>query len=230
MITIGTIISFFVSCLCFILVLRINVRFGIPDFWLLLFTNSFLSLIGELVILPILSLACVLCPKNLEATIYSIFMSSLNLGGIFSELNGSFFIGLFFITSKNYDNLHWFILFTKFVSLLPLPLLLCINKSYFEPKEKEENKIKEEFIYNDNKNISKIETDLNNNISQTRDIHHNKDYLNKIIENNDDHIKKRLENSRDNHNNNSGINYEKNQTNLKYPENNRNKSNVFKII
>lgn len=137
MISLGTIISFFVSFLCYILVLRINLKIGIPDFWLLLFTNSFLSLIGELVLLPILSLACVLCPKNLEGTVYSIFMSSLNLGGILSQLNGSLFTSIFGISTKNYLNLHWFILFAKFLSLLPLPILLCINNAYFEPKEEE---------------------------------------------------------------------------------------------
>lgn len=138
MITIGTVVSFFVSFLCYILVLRINLKIGVADFWLLLFTNSFLSLIGELVLLPILSLACVLCPKNLEGTVYSIFMSSLNLGGILSQVNGSLCTSIFGITSKNYENLHWFILFAKFLSLLPLPILLCINSSYFEPKEKDE--------------------------------------------------------------------------------------------
>jgi len=139
MITIGTIVSFFVSFLCYILVLRINLKIGVPDFWLLLFTNSFLSLIGELVLLPILSLACVLCPKNLEGTVYSIFMSSLNLGGILSQVNGSLCTSVFGITSKNYGNLHWFILFAKFVSLLPLPILICISNNYFEPKEKDDN-------------------------------------------------------------------------------------------
>lgn len=157
MIIVGTVISFIVSFLCYILVLRINLKIGIADFWLLLFTNSFLSLVGELVLLPILSLACVLCPKNLEGTVYSIFMSSLNLGGIFSQVNGSLCTSIFGITSKNYDNLHWFILFAKFLSLAPLPILLCINNDYFEPKEAEE----EEKIKNDktNKSVSNGETD-----------------------------------------------------------------------
>jgi len=161
MITIGTIVSFLVSFLCYILVLRINLRVGVPDFWLLLFTNSFLSLIGELVLLPILSLACVLCPKNLEGTVYSIFMSSLNLGGILSQVNGSLCTNLFGITSKNYDNLHWFILFSKFLSLAPLPILLCINNNYFEPKEKKEEEDEAELLENkSNKSLTNEDADV----------------------------------------------------------------------
>jgi folate/biopterin transporter len=134
MIIIGTITSFFISLLCYLLVLRINIKFGIPDFYLLLFTNSFLSMVGEFVLLPILSLACVLCPKNLEGTIYSVFMSSLNLGGILSSLNGGILTSAMNISTKDYSNLHWLILASKVSSLLPLPMLYFIIQIfiYFE--------------------------------------------------------------------------------------------------
>jgi folate/biopterin transporter len=135
MIVIGTIISFFISLLCYLLVLRVNLKFGIPDFWLLLFTNSFLSMVGEFILLPILSLACVVCPKNLEGTIYSVFMSSLNLGGILSNLNGGLLAGTLNISTHNYDNLHLLILIAKVSSLIPLPMLYFINDKYFRPKE-----------------------------------------------------------------------------------------------
>lgn len=136
MIVIGTVISFFVSLSALILVLRINIKYGIADFWLLLFTNSFLSLVGELVLLPILSLACVLCPKNLEGTVYSFFMSSLNLGGILSHLNGGILTSALHISTKDYSNLPWLIFIAKIFSLLPLPMLLFINDKYFHPEEK----------------------------------------------------------------------------------------------
>lgn len=140
MIIIGTIISFLISFACFILVLRINIKFGISDFLLLLFTNSFLSMVGEFVLLPILSLACVLCPKNLEGTIYSVFMSSLNLGGILSSLNGGILTSMMDISTKNYENLHWLILVAKVSSLVPLPMLFCIDDKYFHPEKKEQDK------------------------------------------------------------------------------------------
>jgi len=197
MITIGTIVSFFVSFLCYVLVLRLNLKIGVPDFWLLLFTNSFLSLIGELVLLPILSLACVLCPKNLEGTIYSIFMSSLNLGGIFSQLNGSLCTSLFGITSKNYDNLHWFILFAKFLSLMPLPILLCINNNYFEPKEKEIKEDSKEEI----KDICNLESD-STNYKEKKDI--------QILKTNSKKFSNKIENSREYETNNNFYDRESN--------------------
>ncbi len=140
MIIIGTIISFFISFACFLLVLRVNIKMGISDFWLLLFTNSFLSMVGEFVLLPILSLACVLCPKNLEGTVYSVFMSSLNLGGILSSLNGGILTSMMGISTKNYDNLHWLVFVSKISSLLPLPMLCCIDDKYFHSEKKEEKK------------------------------------------------------------------------------------------
>jgi folate/biopterin transporter len=141
MIIIGTIISFLISLSCFLLVLRVNIKYGISDFTVLLFATSFMSFVGEFVLLPILSLACVLCPKNLEGTVYSVFMSCLNFGGILSSLNGGILTSMMGITTKNYDNLHWLILISKICTLLPLPMLLCIDDKYFHPEKKIEKNV-----------------------------------------------------------------------------------------
>lgn len=152
MIVIGTVISFLISLACYLLVLRVNLQLGIPDFWLLLFTNSFLSMVGEFVLLPILSLACVLCPKKLEGTVYSVFMSSLNLGGILSHLNGGILTSVLNISSKDYSNLHWLILISKISSLLPLPMLYCIDDKYFHPEKKENEENVKNFNMENEKN------------------------------------------------------------------------------
>lgn len=135
MITIGTIFSFFFSYMAYLLVMRVNVKLGISDFWFVLFSSSFLSMIGELVMMPMLALACLLCPKNLEGTVYALFMSALNFGGIMSGLFGSFFTTYLGITSKDYTNLHYLITISNILTLVPLPFLLFISNSYFEPKE-----------------------------------------------------------------------------------------------
>ena len=82
-------------------------------------------------LLPLLSMACVLCPRNMEGTVFSVFMSSLNFGGIMSNLFGSFLTSYLGITSVNYDNIGCLILIANIMSLLPLPLLLCIGDKYF---------------------------------------------------------------------------------------------------
>jgi folate/biopterin transporter len=175
MITIGTITSFFFSFMAFLLVRRVNIEFGISDFWFVLLSSSLLSMIGELVMMPMLSLACLLCPKNLEGTVYAMFMSALNFGGILSGLLGSFLTTWLNITAKNYDNLDKLILIANILTLCPLPFLLWINDSYFEPKEEKEkekeNNINREkdivsYDYNNNNNDNNIsiKVDKNQNI------------------------------------------------------------------
>ena len=103
MITFGTIFSSLISLMSLLVILRINIKMGISDFWLLLFTSSFLSILAEFIMLPILSLTCMLCPKNLEGTIFSVFASAMNLGRILSNLNGSIVTGILSISSKSYE-------------------------------------------------------------------------------------------------------------------------------
>lgn len=151
MIIIGTLISFLISLSAYLLVLRVNLDLGISDFTVLLFANSFLSMVGEFVLLPILSLACILCPKNMEGTVYSFFMSSLNLGGILSSVNGGIVTSLLGISSTNYENLHWLILISKISNLLPLPMLMCIDEKYLNPEL-----VVEEELKNENKEITPV--------------------------------------------------------------------------
>lgn len=171
MITIGTIVSFFFSFMAFLLVKRVNVELGISDFWFVLLSSSLLSMIGELTMMPMLSLACLLCPKNLEGTVYALFMSALNFGGILSGLLGSFITTWLNITAKNYGNLDKLILTANILTLCPLPFLLLIDDSYFEPKKNEEenntNLIEEEKnIKNENGNSSNnmVKKDKDQNI------------------------------------------------------------------
>jgi folate/biopterin transporter len=138
-ITIGTLFAFCVSFMAFLLVKRINLKIGISDFWFVLLSSSLLSMIGELVLMPMLSLACLLCPKNLEGTVYAMFMSALNFGGIMSGLLGSFLTTWLNITSKNYDNLAHLILIANFLTICPLPFLCLISDEYFETRDDNDN-------------------------------------------------------------------------------------------
>ncbi len=127
-----TLLSFIFTFFAFILVLRLNVRYGISDYIIVLFSNSILSMLGEIMLLPLLSLACVLCPKNMEGTIFSVFMSALNFGGALSTLLGSFITSYLNITSTDFSNLHSLILIANITSLFPLVLIFVINQKYFE--------------------------------------------------------------------------------------------------
>ena len=120
---------------------------GIPDFAFIIFSYSFMSMLGELISMPLLSLAAVLSPKNYEGTSYSVFMSAINFGGILSSLLGSMLTNMLKITKSDYRNLPDLIIIANFVSLLPLPFLFCLNKSYFDPQVKHaEDKIGSDLI------------------------------------------------------------------------------------
>ena len=80
--------------------------------------------------MPVFDLAAKLSPKNLEGTVYSIFMSSINLGGNFSIILGGILTRFYKITRLNFDNMDKFILTANFLFLLPLPILLFIPNEF----------------------------------------------------------------------------------------------------
>jgi len=150
----ATILFFFFSYCAYILTSRINIKWGISDHLLSIFSSSAVSMIGEFLGMPLLSLACVKSPKNLEGTVYSFFMSAFNLGGIISYLMGSFMTKYYSVTSQNFKNLPSMISLCNILGLLPLFLFFLFNEKYFENKEIE--------VKNDDNNLIDRENIGNN--------------------------------------------------------------------
>ena len=113
----------------FFLVKNLTKKF-INDFILVVITNSSAFIFNTLTYLPVFDLAAKLSPKNLEGTVYSIFMSSINLGGNFSIILGGILTRFYKITRLNFDNMDKFILTANFLFLLPLPILLFIPNDF----------------------------------------------------------------------------------------------------
>jgi Na+/melibiose symporter-like transporter len=136
----GSFLSFFVSFSSYLLVTRINIKIGIPDFLFLIFSSSFIDMLGEIIGMPLNSIGAILSPESLEATSYSIFTSAMNFGSIISSMLGSILTSLLDITSKNYSNLPELVIICNVLSLAPLLFLICSKKSYFDPQvDKNEN-------------------------------------------------------------------------------------------
>lgn len=135
MITIGILLSFLFSFLAYYQVKRFNLLLHIPDFILIIFTSSITYLIYEIFSMPLVSLAAILCPKNLEATGFSIFMAAINLGSILSGIFGSLLIDYFNISKNDYSNLSSLILVCNVLTLFPLLILFFINKKNFHPQD-----------------------------------------------------------------------------------------------
>jgi folate/biopterin transporter len=117
------------------LVTRFNKTLGISDYLIAIFSSSACNMIAEFIIMPILSLAAILCPKDLEATVYSVFMSSINFGYTISYIMSSILTEVMGITTTNFDNLPKLIFISNVTCLLPLILLFFIDDKYFHPEK-----------------------------------------------------------------------------------------------
>jgi hypothetical protein len=72
-----------------------------------------LTTLAEINMIPVLVMACRLCPKNFEGTMYAILMSVLNLAQMVSyQLGGllTYFLG---INEKKFDSLWILILISN---------------------------------------------------------------------------------------------------------------------
>lgn len=90
--------------------------------------------------MPILVLACKMCPKNIEGTMYALLMSAINFGGVVSGQIGAILTYYFGVTDTDFANLGWLMLFTSATSLLPLPFLGIIDEDAM-------NRLKEKHQY-----------------------------------------------------------------------------------
>jgi hypothetical protein len=60
--------------------MRKNKDYGINDKFFCLGDSVMLNFVAELNMMPVLVLACKMCPKNIEATMYAMLMASMNFG------------------------------------------------------------------------------------------------------------------------------------------------------
>jgi folate/biopterin transporter len=147
LVTVSTFLYFVFTFLCLILVLRYNLIIGIPDLAVCIFGYAFLSILGELSMLPMLSLACMICPKSLEGTVYSFFMSSLNLGQCLSTLFGASLTSALGITATDFTRLPHLIMISNLCNLVPILVLYFIDDKYLEPKSNIELDISKDSEY-----------------------------------------------------------------------------------
>ena len=126
-----TILSMLFNLLSIALVKRINLILGISDFWFCVAADSLATSLGEINMMPILVIACNICPKNIEGTIYAFLISVVNIGYLFSNQSGAVLGNFFGITDHNFDYLVWLILISNLSYLLPMPLLFLINENSY---------------------------------------------------------------------------------------------------
>ena len=125
--TVTTLLSVALGYTQLILVTRANVKLGIPDRLFCVGDSVIIQLIAEINSIPLLVLACRMCPKNIEGTMYALIMGSFNFGSILSSQFGGVLTYYMGITDSDFKNLGLLIFVTNSIQLLPLLLLGMID-------------------------------------------------------------------------------------------------------
>lgn len=115
-----TIFSSLLGLTTLLLVTHANRTLGIDDRWFALGDSLILTVMGQLTFMPVLVLAARLCPPGIEATLFALLMSVLNLSGLVSKEGGALLTHLLGVTENNFDKLWLLVVITNLGSILPL--------------------------------------------------------------------------------------------------------------
>lgn len=115
-----TIFSSLLGLTTLLLVTHTNRTLGIDDRWFALGDSLVLTVMGQLTFMPVLVLAARLCPPGIEATLFALLMSVLNLSGLVSKEGGALLTHLLGVTDTNFDKLWLLVLITNLGGILPL--------------------------------------------------------------------------------------------------------------
>lgn len=119
----STVLSTLLGLSTLLLVTHANRALGIDDHWFSLGDSLVLTVAGQIAFMPVLVLAARLCPPGVEATLFALLMSVVNLAGLLSYESGAVLMHWLGITESNFTNLALLVVITNVTTLLPLPLL-----------------------------------------------------------------------------------------------------------
>ncbi|WP_267383639.1 folate/biopterin family MFS transporter [Cyanobacterium sp. uoEpiScrs1] len=131
----GILISSSLGMTMLLLVTHTNRVIGISDRWFSLGDSLVLTVMGEITFMPILVLSTRLCPKGIEATLFALLMSILNLSGLVSHELGALLTKWLGITQTNFDSLWLLVIITNLSTLLPLPFLCWLPATNLRTEE-----------------------------------------------------------------------------------------------
>jgi folate/biopterin transporter len=122
----STVLSSLLGLTTLLLVTHTNRAIGIDDHWFSLGDSLILTVMGEISFMPVLVLSARICPPGVEATLFALLMSILNLAGLLSHEFGAVLTHWLGVTETNFDHLWQLVTLTNLSSLLPLPLLFLL--------------------------------------------------------------------------------------------------------
>ncbi|XP_050383716.1 LOW QUALITY PROTEIN: probable folate-biopterin transporter 3 [Argentina anserina] len=112
-----------------VFVLRINLKFGLPDYLFVVIDEAVTHMIGRLKWMPLLVLSLKLCPAGIEGTFFALLMSIDHVGILTSTWVGGLLLHILNITRTQFDNLWIAILIRSILRILPIALLFLIPRA-----------------------------------------------------------------------------------------------------
>ena len=109
-----------------LLVTHANRSLGIDDQWFSLGDSAILTVMGQIAFMPVLVLSARLCPAGVEATLFALLMSIVNLASLLSHELGALLTQWLHVTETDFSNLWLLVTITNLTTLLPLPLLFLL--------------------------------------------------------------------------------------------------------
>lgn len=111
-----------------------NRALGIDDRWFSLGDSMILTVMGQIAFMPVLVLAARLCPPGVEATLFALLMSVVNLAGLVSYELGAILTHWLGVTETNFDQFWLLLVITNLSTLLPLPFLKWLPGASIQPE------------------------------------------------------------------------------------------------
>ncbi|XP_059456349.1 probable folate-biopterin transporter 3 [Corylus avellana] len=112
-----------------VLVLRLNLKFGVPDFFFAVIDAAVTHMIGRIKWMPLLVLSTKLCPPGIEGTFFALLMSIDHVGMLSSSWAGGLFLHILKVTRTQFENLWIAILVRSLLRLVPLGFLYLIPRN-----------------------------------------------------------------------------------------------------
>jgi len=109
-----------------ILVLRLNLKFGLPDYLFIVVDGMVTQMIKCLTWMVIYVLNTKLCPHGIEGTFFALLMSIDNLGVFFSSLLGGILLHVLKVTRTEFGNLWLAVLVRNVMRFLPICFLFLV--------------------------------------------------------------------------------------------------------
>lgn len=112
-----------------ILVLRYNLKFGIPDYVFVVIVESIAQMTNRLKWMPMLVLSSKLCPSGIEGTFFALLMSIDNAGLLSASWGGGFVLHILKITRTKFDNIWLALLIRNVLRITPLCMLFLVPRA-----------------------------------------------------------------------------------------------------